>query len=503
MPRKPTVSLKRLAVSILAVALALVPQKPAAAMAMELVEDTLFLSGPSMSLDDWVRYRELTRNRSFARVVLVNQSGGMVDTALGIAEDLIARRVTTVVAGYCLSACTYIFLAGERRQFAASWPLSRSRLGFHGTYDRIHGTLSGGRARVAAYFQSRLPRESHDLVIAALDRIPDRRGFLYVYHPAHRGDASLCRGSWEEKCEPVAQSNALSLGIITTDALAEISFPEKLAYRNRFLGTDMDSVELLTDSDDLARFCPPSASRCQEFARAFRDRPPERAIAFSLTGRSGASWRSDDTRRAAWRALFECARQSGELCRLAAVNDRLAAALYARFDQRSAEAVSALARVARDGLEDERFEQAELPMTRLRTDTFTGPTPERIPGAREIGTRELVSLMGRSEVALLDVWCGEETLPGAKCVFGAGLAYTDREADRKLDELFLKLFDAIAAGRTVVIFSSNSTSWLSANATFRAARAGRAVHWYRGGIEAWRKAGLPLVPSAPVGAVVP
>lgn len=49
-------------------------------MEMELVDDTLVLHGGSITLDDWVRYRELTQGKRFSKVVLANQSGGRIET---------------------------------------------------------------------------------------------------------------------------------------------------------------------------------------------------------------------------------------------------------------------------------------------------------------------------------------------------------------------------------------------------------------------------------------
>src|SRR6185295_1030718 len=160
-----------LAVPILA-ALAVCTSGAALSMEMELVDDTLILHGSSIQLDDWVKYRELTQGKRFSRVVLANQGGGKIETSLAISADLVQRGVTTIVAGYCRSACTYMFLAGERRQFAANYPLSRTHLGFHGVYDSFFGTSSASAGKVAVYYQSRLPKANLDLITRALEQLP-------------------------------------------------------------------------------------------------------------------------------------------------------------------------------------------------------------------------------------------------------------------------------------------------------------------------------------------
>ena len=46
----------------------------------------------------------------------------------------------------------------------------------------------------------------------------------------------------------------------------------------------------------------------------------------------------------------------------------------------------------------------------------------------------------------------------------------------------------------IVVFCSNADCWLSWNAALRLVQAGyREVHWYRGGVDAWKRAGLPMV----------
>ena len=61
------------AVSMLLVAALWLPCR-ALSMEMELVDDALILHGASITLDDWVSYRELTQGKRFSKVVLLNQA---------------------------------------------------------------------------------------------------------------------------------------------------------------------------------------------------------------------------------------------------------------------------------------------------------------------------------------------------------------------------------------------------------------------------------------------
>ncbi len=89
---------------------------------------------------------------------------------------------------------------------------------------------------------------------------------------------------------------------------------------------------------------------------------------------------------------------------------------------------------------------------------------------------------------------GHRSVPGAVWLKGAGLDDTreddvDARLNAKLDEL-----TGGDKSRGIVIFCLSAECWLSYNAALRAVRLGyENVHWYRGGIDAWKKAKLPTV----------
>ena len=50
--------------------------------------------------------------------------------------------------------------------------------------------------------------------------------------------------------------------------------------------------------------------------------------------------------------------------------------------------------------------------------------------------------------------------------------------------------------RPVIFYSQSRNDWYSLNAALRARKAGyNQVSWYRGGLEAWKAASLPLAPA--------
>ena len=135
-----------------------------------------------------------------------------------------------------------------------------------------------------------------------------------------------------------------------------------------------------------------------------------------------------------------------------------------------------------------------------RAKDYHAPTPDSLPGARIVTTNELREMLGREpRPFLIDVLSGpvHRSLPGALWLHNGGLGDFDAaEEKRYLDTI------ALLAGhdkdRHLVFFCSSAQCWLSYNAALRAARAGyNNVYWYRGGIEAWRAAGLPTTGSDP------
>ena len=132
----------------------------------------------------------------------------------------------------------------------------------------------------------------------------------------------------------------------------------------------------------------------------------------------------------------------------------------------------------------------------IRQAPYSAPTPMQVPGARVIRTDDLKSLSAAAPRPLLiDVAAGEGhvSLQGAVWLpnAGRGVNYLDT-LQGALGEQLATLTGGNKAV-PLVFFCVNSQCWLSYNASMRAAALGYSeVYWYRGGIEAWRAAGLPL-----------
>lgn len=140
-----------------------------------------------------------------------------------------------------------------------------------------------------------------------------------------------------------------------------------------------------------------------------------------------------------------------------------------------------------------------VPPTReLHAGAMHAPTPNSIPGAQLITTKGLVALVQGKQVPfyVFDVLGGPETLPGA--IPAVWMAQPGSFNDQ-VQQQFAQFMQQGTQGRndTVLVFYCLSNEcWMSYNAALRAINAGYTnVLWYRGGIEAWKAAGLPTQPA--------
>ena len=142
------------------------------------------------------------------------------------------------------------------------------------------------------------------------------------------------------------------------------------------------------------------------------------------------------------------------------------------------------------------------PRSQLRTVDYHAPTPLQIPGGKTVGTVELYQMLEKGPPPYaIDVLGGgvHRTIAGAFWLPGAGAGDMDQDEEKR----FLKALASFAGGdkgRPMVFFCVDSQCWLSYNAALRAIAAGYTnIMWYRGGVAAWRQAGLLMVMSEPFG----
>lgn len=482
----------------------------AAALDVLVEGDRVVLGGP-ISLSDSVKYREATRGARFGTVVLVNSPGGSIDVAMEIAEDVAARGADTVVAGFCNSACTYIFVAGRSRTMSDAWPAGRTRLGIHGTYDMVFGMASRDRGRVFAHYRRFIGDRFDAALFDRAINVDSRAELMYFYHPSYyRGAATqMCDGSpnpGSVACKPVPGKNALNVGLLTSLHLTSLKLPPRYEFQDLVLGFPMAGIPAVPD-DELASACRGEPA-CLASLRDYAARGDERAWVRSASGRTHTAWGLGEKWLAARRALYECTARAGGPCRIAAIGARPMARLYEIHESETQSAMARLRALDPASLERAPADAGGYTVSRIQAQPPAGQTPGKVAAARELDTRDVAEALveaARQAPLLLDAWCGERTLPGALCVVGAGSAYDDAVADRELEIVLDKALAAVAPdrGARLIVFGAGPRDWRSVNAVLRIGKLGYSrVEWYRGGVTAWRDAGLPHVQTAPVASAV-
>ena len=141
----------------------------------------------------------------------------------------------------------------------------------------------------------------------------------------------------------------------------------------------------------------------------------------------------------------------------------------------------------------------------LRRPPYTAPTPTRIAGGNVLTTTALNRMLqSGTRPTLIDVASGEGhvSIAGARWIPGAGHGTHFLDPLQSLMKERLARLSGGDLSMPIVFFCVNSQCWLSYNAALRAIALGYSqVFWYRGGIEAWRRAGLPLARVAPAPAL--
>lgn len=132
------------------------------------------------------------------------------------------------------------------------------------------------------------------------------------------------------------------------------------------------------------------------------------------------------------------------------------------------------------------------------TEQLHAPTPTSIPGGQVISTQQLARLLqsGQGRVLLLDLYGGPQHIPGAVAAGPAAQGGSFEDSVQQGFDQFLQQATGGNTSRTIVVYCGGVHCWSSYNAGLRALKLGyRDVAWYRGGIEAWQLAGLPLQES--------
>jgi hypothetical protein len=196
------------------------------AMALEVrLENTIItLSGkldmPPAGMKDAETFLKMARDNPQVKTIhLENMPGGSVDVADSIAKFVGLYRLTTVVSGTCASACTRIFMMGDKRQFSNKLPLNETYIGLHGIMqgDKLidyHDALHTRYLQQARLLDPKILRVMPEL---------KNNEMVYLYHPSLSKKAvGICKQDYFKlKCD-FMEGNALSNSVITTEELFKL-----------------------------------------------------------------------------------------------------------------------------------------------------------------------------------------------------------------------------------------------------------------------------------------
>jgi PQQ-dependent catabolism-associated CXXCW motif protein len=143
----------------------------------------------------------------------------------------------------------------------------------------------------------------------------------------------------------------------------------------------------------------------------------------------------------------------------------------------------------------ERQDFGVAPVSALHAGQMHGPTPASIPGGQLITTKGLVELLrgGQVPVLTLDILGGQEMIQGAVYAVPAAQSGTFNDQTQQQFGQFLQQATGGNKQHPIVMYCLSPECWMSYNASLRAINLGYTnVLWYRGGIESWKKAGLPV-----------
>ena len=493
------------------------------AMTLERLNNDLYATGPTVD-QDFLSFKEALAKGGIERLVLVNGPGGDLWTGMRVASMVREANIKTVVSGYCMSACSLLFMAGQQRAFGTGSLPRTTMLGIHGAHDNLTKQIKPqSNPQAYAFYKRQMgDKFDSDVINQALFEIKDAGGFLRIRELQRNQEKDqvpwFCptRQTPFNQCQQHPGKDAYSLGIVTQKETETLVLPPSMQRQLEFYGRPLAAPRLdpQAHADELIDLACARQQDCKAAAspmlKNFVEGNVNKAMAIGLNKQGyGASWSVDLSGTALLRALYSCnhSPKNPKLCRLASVNDHELLTLYEESERQAQTLMASLKTVSPDIAFKEREEPGAGTPSKLRpSNQLTGMTPRNLEGIKRLDTAPLVDAMVQQvRPVLIDVAASGPMIPGAINLIGAGLVYEDTKTETDYAERFHKMMLAAAPDmkQPVVFYCASSECWLSVNAAMRAREVGYTqVAWYRGGIAAWTQAGLPTVERAPVATLV-
>ncbi len=489
------------------------------AMTLERINNDLFATGPTVD-QDFLQFKEAFNKGGIQRLILVNGQGGDLWTGMQVARMVQHAKIKTVTSGYCMSACSLIFMAGQERSFGTGHLPRMTMLGIHGAHNKDTKQVNAeAMPQMYALYKQQMGEKFDAKVInQALYDIKEAFGFLRIREMQRTQEKDrtpwFCPTSQTpfDQCQQHLGKDAYTLGIVTQTETVELQLPASMQIKLGFFGKPLDAPP--EDFQDRADQTIEALCKGQLLCKTIGGRTFKNYISANQNkaiaiGRGktgyGVRWGDDDPGLAMLKALYYCnhAKNNPKLCRLVAVNDHELLPLYEEEQTQSAVLLETLTSPTPALSQAEREEPGTSAPSNLRTGhQVTGMTPKALEGIQRWDTATLVQALKQHErPVVIDTAAFGPVIPGALNLIHSGLAFEDALQESAYAERFRHMLQAAAPNlnQVVVFYCANSECWLSVNAAMRARQLGYTqVIWYRGGISAWMQAGLPTVGRVPV-----
>lgn len=485
------------------------------AMKVEVHGSTIYASGPVE--DDLRKFQDALNKPGVDKVVFVNSPGGDLWTGMNVGRLIANQGINTVIAGYCVSACSIMFMGGKERSFSDAFRPAMTYIGIHGAHNKDTKAVNASlQPQIFAFFKQNISDRFNATVMnTALYEMDDAGAMLKVFdaprmpkrHPYHCKSSQSLR----KDCTDFKDLDALSLGIVTTNTLTPLDLPTGYKEVPKIFGQELNHV--LADPSVYfealsTKQCGTDA--CRKLIDSFVKNQEHKALAIPVdaTGLGIASNR-DTAINAFVGAIYACNHPKDKpvrLCETQTANGYDVRDLYATGVASHSQALARLTAPADRFYANENYGGGMTTANALRAQKLHDITPQSMDGIQTLNTQELaLALVSSQPPVLIDVWAGvSDAIPSAVTLLHGGLAFDDSAADRIYEARFFGLLKLLSPdpAKPIVFYCMSRDCWLSVNASLRAKKLGYLqVGWYRGGMESWKAANLPLA-SVVVKAVV-
>ena len=478
----------------------------ASAMRVEVHGNVIFATGPVE--DDLVKFQEAFAKPGVDTVAFVNSPGGDLWTGLIIGRLIAAKGLKTVTAGSCISACSIMFMGGKERSFSDAFRPAQTFVGIHGAHNRDTKTVNAqAQPQIFAFYkQNMAERFNAEVMNKALYEMEDAGALLRVFDaprlpkrsPYHCKSAQSLR----KDCSEFKDHDAVGLGVVTTNTFTPLDLPAGFKQVPALLGVEL--TQLLVDpaayfTEQGERQC--SIDACRKLFADFAAGKENRGLAIALGEPGvGATSNRDTVVQAFVGALYVCNHprdKPARLCETQVVNGFDVRHITAGAVASHIEALARLAVPAQRFYANEEFGGGMTSATGLRTQKMQDITPQKMEGIKTFGTQELaLALKGAKPPVLIDVLAGvNDAIPTAVTLLRGGSAFEDAAADSAFEARFAGLLKLLSPdlAAPVIFYCQSRDCWHSVNASLRAKKLGYTqVGWYRGGVESWKAANLPM-----------